>query len=91
MNKIFERLREKCPDLPDFFPHIFRHCWNDRFSDLMDKNKISEASEQKMRSALMGWAQTSGTAATYTRRHVRRKASAASLQMQGDMISGEKN
>lgn len=83
LNKIFQALRSKCPDLPrELSPHVLRHTWNDRFSELMDKHRISEETEQKMRSRLMGWSETSNTAVIYTRRHIQRKAREASLQLQ---------
>ncbi len=83
VNKLFRVLRLKCPDLPsNIFPHIFRHTWNDCFSEEMDANKVGEDTEKKTRSYLMGWSETSGTAATYTRRHIRKKAQEASLSMQ---------
>ncbi len=84
--KIFNVLREKCPGLPrNLFAHLLRHTWNDRFSDEMDKRGIGEETEKKTRSYLMGWSETSGTAAVYTRRHVRKKAQEASLKMQDRM------
>lgn len=92
VNKIFDVLRANCPELPnDMVPHVLRHSWNDQFSEVMDKNNISEESENKMRSYLMGWSETSGTALVYTRRHVRKKARDVSLKMQADMIQGSKN
>lgn len=87
LNKLFNVLSNSLPALDEkIFPHIFRHTWNDRFSEEMDKNKVSEDDEKKARSFLMGWSETSGTAATYTRRHVRKKAQAASLQLQNNIL-----
>jgi integrase len=84
--KIFNVLRAKCPTLPrNLFAHLLRHTWNDRFSEEMDKRGVAEETEKKTRSYLMGWSETSGTAATYTRRHIRLKANAASLEMQNQM------
>jgi integrase len=84
--KIFNVLRAKNPALPrNLFAHLLRHTWNDRFSEEMDKRGVSEETEKKTRSYLMGWSETSGSAATYTRRHVRKKAQEASLRMQGRM------
>jgi integrase len=84
--KIFNVLRAKCSSLPrNLFAHLLRHTWNDRFSEEMDKRGVGEETEKKTRSYLMGWSETSGTAATYTRRHVRKKAQEASLKMQADM------
>lgn len=87
LSKIFNVLRAKCPELPSrIFPHIFRHTWNDRFSAEMDKRQVSEETEKKTRSYLMGWSETSGTAATYTRRFIRKKAREVSLEMQRQII-----
>ena len=84
--KIFNTLRSKCPSLPrKLFAHILRHTWNDRYSDEMDKRGVEEESEKKTRSYLMGWSETSRTAATYTRRHIRKRAQDASLRMQTDI------
>jgi integrase len=87
VNKIFNILKMKCPDLPrELCPHVLRHTWNDRFSEEMDKNQVAEETEKKTRSYLMGWSETSGTAATYTRRHIRKKAQKVSLAMQKSMM-----
>jgi integrase len=92
LNKVFVVLRRKCPDLPDdLAPHVCRHTWNDKFSEDMDKAKVSEETEKKMRSRLMGWSETSGTAATYTRRHVQRKAREASLALQKKITTRRPN
>lgn len=92
LNKVFAALRRKCPDLPDeLTPHVLRHTWNDRFSELMDKHRVSEETEHKMRSRLMGWSETSQTATTYTRRHIKKKAREASLQLQKAMRIGKPN
>lgn len=92
MNKFFAFLRSKIPDLPnDLSPHVMRHTWNDNFSVVMDRNKTPDAEEQKMRSYLMGWSETSGTSATYIRRHIRKKANEVSLIMQAEMISKDQD
>jgi len=83
INKIFATLRTKCPDLPESLsPHVLRHTWNDQFSALIDSQRISAEVEQKIRSRLMGWSETSGTAAIYTRRHIQKKAVDVSLNLQ---------
>ncbi len=88
--KVFAVLRAKIPDLPaDLTPHVLRHTWNDRFSEEMDHNKVPEDTERKARSYLMGWSETSGTAAAYTRRHVREKAKRVSLDLQARMHRGK--
>lgn len=85
LNKIFRVLSMKCPELPKVYPHVLRHTWNDLFSEEMDKRKVSEETEKKIRAYLMGWSETSETAAIYTRRHIREKANAVSLEMQKKM------
>jgi integrase len=86
LNKVFRVLRDKVTGLPsDLSPHVLRHTWNDNFSVLMDAEKVSEDNEKKMRSRLMGWSEISGTAATYTRRHIRNKARLASISLQKKM------
>ncbi len=88
--KLFNVLRSKCPDLPrNIFPHIFRHTWNDRFSEEMDVKRVGAETEKKTRSFLMGWSETSGTAAIYTRRHIKKKAAKASLKLQEGLMSVE--
>ena len=85
--KIFDVLRTKCPDLPkSLSAHVLRHTWNERYSEEMDKKQVSEETEKKTRSYLMGWSETSGTAATYTGRHILMKAQKASLEMQQVMV-----
>ena len=88
-SKIFVVLREKCKNLPrNLFAHLLRHTWNDRFSEEMDRRGVAEETEKKTRSYLMGWSETSGSAATYTRRHIRKKAEQASLSMQEQILNG---
>lgn len=89
--KIFRVLRASSCGLTEIlFAHLFRHTWNDRFSEEMDKNGIGEAQEQKLRSYLMGWSETSDSAITYTKRHIQKKAKEASLSMQTDIWDHKK-
>ncbi|MEN9433437.1 MAG: tyrosine-based site-specific recombinase [Pseudomonadota bacterium] len=90
LNKCFTYLRSAIEDLPqDLSPHILRHTWNDNFSVAMDKNNIPESDEIKMRAFLMGWSEASGTASTYTKRHIRKKANKISLNMQNSFFEKE--
>lgn len=92
VNKIFVALRRECPDLPEnLAPHILRHSWNDSFSEVMDQKQVSEESEKKMRSRLMGWSETSNMAATYTRRHTQKKAREAVLELQKKITKGDRD
>ncbi|WP_313551693.1 site-specific integrase [Pseudomonas sp.] len=62
--------------------HTLRHHWNYNFSLHSDKLKMSSATEEKIRSYLMGWEETSGTASTYNRRHIKQKAAESVLALQ---------
>lgn len=89
LSKVFAVMRRKRADLPcDLSPHVLRHTWNDRFSEAMDQANVPEEQEKKMRSTLMGWSESSGTAATYTRRYVQRKAAGAIKSMQAGLRFG---
>ncbi|MCA8277333.1 site-specific integrase [Burkholderia sp. AU30280] len=86
LNKIFEVLSAKHPELMGVFPHLFRHTNNYNFSKKADEQGMDPEKEKKTRSHLMGWSETSGTAETYTRREIQRKAREASLQLQNTMV-----
>ncbi|BFO07298.1 hypothetical protein KNHN1_56760 (plasmid) [Pseudomonas guariconensis] len=91
LNKIFKTLRLNCELLPDdLSPHTLRHTWNELFSDAVDKHGVSPELEQKIRSRMMGWSETSGMAKVYNQRHIRKKATEVSLEMQGriSMVGG---
>lgn len=86
--KIINQVRESIDDLSDLTPHIFRHTWNDMFSEKVDEQGISEAEEEKLRSNLMGWAEGSGTSKTYTQRHIEKKAHQVSILLQKEIDDG---
>lgn len=92
INKIFDSLRRKCPDLPDdLCPHVTRHTYSDIFCEVMDKKQVSGETGSKMLSRVMGWSETSKMAATYTRRHVKRKADAAMLDLQKKLMKKDEH
>lgn len=89
VNKIFAELKGGAlKAFEQLTPHLLRHTWNDRFSELMDEKGINEGLEQDERSYAMGWTPGSRTAEKYTRRHVRMKANEASLQLQSRFKRG---
>ncbi|MBI2241309.1 MAG: site-specific integrase [Magnetospirillum gryphiswaldense] len=90
LTKVFGMLGAASASLTGLSPHLLRHSWNDRFSKLMDKKRVSEADEVKMRSYLMGWSETSGTAGTYTRRHTRDAAMKVSRELQEGLMEDER-
>lgn len=90
LNKIFVALRSRCGELPDSLcPHVLRHTWNDRFSEQMDRAQIPEEQEKRLRRYLQGWSETSNSPEVYTRRHRRKAATEASLEMQRDLMEGK--
>ena len=91
VQKMFRKLRDSISDLPaNLTAHLLRHTWNDNFSLAMDEKRVPESKEIKTRSYLMGWKETSGTAARYTRRSTRKRAEAVSRKMQEDQAAQRK-
>lgn len=62
--------------------HALRHHWNYVFSKNCDGKDWSSEKEQKTRSYLMGWNETSGTASTYNKRHIKEAAGKAAIGLQ---------
>ncbi len=91
VQKIFEELRQKVPDLPeDLSAHVLRHTWNERFSEQMDEKGVSETDEKKWRNYVNGWAENGTTAGTYIRRHVRIAANKVLVAGQEAFLSKSK-
>ena len=85
--KMIHALTLAAPLLNGINGHMLRHTWNDQYSNRMDvdNEQPSErdlAIQEQVRSYLMGWKQGSGTAATYNRRFIAKKARQAALEMQ---------
>ena len=88
LQKVFETLKEKPVGLPArLTPHVLRHTWNERFSERMDERGVDEATERRWRCYLMGWADNSQMASVYTRRHIRRRAARAHMQLQRETLA----
>lgn len=89
-NKMFVEMRKASDGkLPaDLSPHVLRHTWNDRFSDVADDKGIPEERERRQREYLMGWKLGSEAAATYTKRSIEKRAREASLALQMKGASG---
>lgn len=62
--------------------HALRHHWNYMFSKRSEAQNRTPEYENKMRSYLMGWSETSGTAATYNKRHIKEAAGEAVIGLQ---------
>ena len=90
VNKVFSKLQETYPDgFKRLSPHILRHTWNDNFSLMIEKNNTPESKEKKMRSYIMGWAETSNSAITYTKRYTKQKANEILLDMGNQSLNNE--
>jgi len=69
-----------------FHSHALRHHWNYVFSRLITEKNLPPEREEKLRSYLMGWSETSGTAATYNRRHIREESGKAVIELQNKRL-----
>lgn len=67
--------------------HALRHHWNFVFSRHCDSLEMSAEKEEKIRSYLMGWQETSGTARIYNRRHIKNKAAESVLAIQNNHLN----
>ncbi|MEW2740298.1 tyrosine-type recombinase/integrase [Providencia sp. PROV130] len=83
-HKIFSVVRAVSPQLYAATGHSFRHTWNRKFSERMDamNEQVSEERQEQLRSYLMGWRDSSGTAATYNKRFIQQKGFKAALALQ---------
>jgi len=92
LNKLFQALRTRVPDLPDdLSPHVMRHSWNDAFSAASNRanthrTDIEKTQEERMRSYLMGWSRNSQMAAKYSARWTADAANEQSLSLQRSQI-----
>lgn len=71
--------------------HALRHHWNYAFSQHCDAMEMSPATEEKIRSYLMGWEENSGSARTYNKRHTKQKAAEAVLALQNKHLKKSRN
>ncbi|KII37171.1 integrase [Pseudomonas fluorescens] len=55
-------------------PHLLRHDWNYRFSQLVDSEAIPFEEERTLREQLMGWVPGSTMSRRYDRRHIEEKS-----------------
>ncbi|MBY3755530.1 tyrosine-type recombinase/integrase [Azospirillum formosense] len=102
VNDLFIRIRDRFPEFPrNLSPHMLRHDWNDRFSDLCDAerqaqttspvapdDRLTHAKEMALRNYLMGWKKHSERAATYTNRTTEVQAASLMLRLQERSANG---
>lgn len=80
--KFMREIKSIGPEFQGVHAHALRHAWNYMFSQQMDEMGVTTEREQQVRSYLMGWSPTSGTAATYNKRHIKEEAAKAVLGLQ---------
>ncbi len=80
--KFITSLSKLADEFSDLHTHALRHHWNYTFSKSSDENALAPERENKVRSYLMGWSETSGTAQTYNKRHTKEAAGKAVMKLQ---------
>ena len=79
-------LKKIAAEFEGFHTHALRHHWNYIFSQQSSERGLKPEREEKLRSYLMGWSETSGTAATYNKRHIREEAGKAVIELQNKRL-----
>ncbi|WP_152714581.1 tyrosine-type recombinase/integrase [Microvirga tunisiensis] len=86
--KLFSTLREKHPAVGgSLSSHVFRHSWNEAFSEVADEHGLSEEDERRARIHSMGWSDHSKMPDLYLKRRTRRIAAEASISIQNKMLN----
>ncbi|MFJ2714945.1 site-specific integrase [Pseudomonas sp. NPDC087346] len=88
--KFMWQLTNSSVDYKGMHAHALRHHWNYTFSQIMDAKNVSPEREQKLRSKLLGWKETSNMAARYNRRHIEQEAGQAAIALQEKYLSKSK-
>lgn len=88
--KFLWQLSNASVDYKGMHAHALRHHYNYTFSQLMDANNVSHEREQKLRSKLLGWKETSKMAALYNRRHIEEEAGKAAIALQEKYLGKSK-
>lgn len=87
--KFMREIKSIGPEFGAVHAHALRHFWNYVFSQQVDEKGVSLEREEQVRSYLMGWSPTSGTAATYNKRHIKEAAGKAVLGLQNRYLNKE--
>ncbi|WP_289993603.1 hypothetical protein [Photorhabdus laumondii] len=92
-HKAIATIREIVPELNNLTGHKLRHTWNYEFSKKLDEmsSPLKEIEQENMRSSLMGWSKSSGTARVYNLRHIHNKAEKVALSLQESINNKENN
>lgn len=90
VTKLFKGLRLHSPALGTAFSsHVLRHTWNEDFSTIADKARMSPGDERRARNHAMGWSEASRSADIYLHRRTRRMAAQASIEIQRAVLGEE--
>lgn len=87
--KFMREIKSLGPEFGDVHAHALRHAWNYVFSKQLDEKGVTPEREQQVRSYLMGWNPTSGTASRYNKRHIKEEAAKAVLGLQDRYLNKE--
>ncbi|UYM17077.1 site-specific integrase [Endozoicomonas euniceicola] len=85
INYIFEQLSKAANY--KVYPHLLRHCWNERFSVLAKELNLSESEIDKYRKLLMGWSPTSIMPERYDKIHKIEKTQEIHREYQDKIMS----
>lgn len=90
--KIFDTLREKCPELDSqITAHLLRYTATDEFLATLDQAEMdSQVKDDEMRYAF-GWSPKSQMPQRYGRRHIEKKANDVLLQLQSQVMKHGKD
>ena len=80
--KFIATLSSLAGEFSSLHSHALRHHWNYIFSKYCDENSITPEREEKLRSYLMGWSETSEIAGIYNKRHIKEEAGKAVFGLQ---------
>jgi len=84
--KFISGLTKISSDFEGLHAHALRHHWNYVFSRLVSEKGITPERAEKLRSYLMGWAETSSSAGTYNKLHIREEAGKAVIGLQNKRL-----
>jgi hypothetical protein len=90
--RMYLRLREKVPDIPDdFAPHMVRRTNKDRMGDAAEELGFSPELEQQIVNQQSGWTPASNSSLDYQRRRLRLKGNQIAMAMQEKAAGGKAN
>lgn len=90
---VFGAIKKVEPRLRHLHPHLLRHNFNFELSRTFDRQSGDRNFDQeaKIRANVNGWSEHSEMSTTYDKRHVAKKAQAASLATQNELVQLLKN